>query len=106
MQQSAPLSTRDHTFTWLANTSRRGVSGWMFLLVPAHPGRLRQWAVKRSCECVCVCALYAVPTGDIDLITHQPTGDIQVTGDIPSWPKLEFKFFLEQLTIWYSSVFS
>ena len=29
----------------------------MFLLVPAHPGRPRQRAVKRSCVClrVCVC---------------------------------------------------
>ena len=25
--------------------SRRGVSGWMFLLVPAHPGRPRQRVV-------------------------------------------------------------
>ena len=33
--------------------SRRGVSGWMFLLVPAHPGRPGQRAVKRSCVCVC-----------------------------------------------------
>ena len=32
--------------------SRRGVSGWMFLLVPAHPGRPGQRAVKRSCVCV------------------------------------------------------
>ena len=29
--------------------SRRGVSGWMFLLVPAHPGSRGQRAVKRSC---------------------------------------------------------
>ena len=35
--------------------SRRGVSGWMFLLVPAHPGRPGQRAVKRLCVCVCVC---------------------------------------------------
>ena len=32
--------------------SRRGVSGWMFLLVPAHPGSPGQRAVKRSCVCV------------------------------------------------------
>ena len=36
--------------------SMRGVSGWMFLLVPAHLGRPGQRAVKRSC--VCVCALH------------------------------------------------
>ena len=29
--------------------SRRGVSGWMFLLVPAHPGSPGQRAVKQSC---------------------------------------------------------
>ena len=34
--------------------SRRGVSGWMFLLVPAHLGSPRQRAVKRLCVCVCV----------------------------------------------------
>ena len=32
--------------------SRMGVSGWMFLLVPAYPGRPVQRAVKRSCVCV------------------------------------------------------
>ena len=31
--------------------SKRGMSGWMFLLVPAHPGSLRQMAIKRSCVC-------------------------------------------------------
>jgi len=30
------------------------VSGWMFLLVPAHPGSPGQRAVKRSCVCVCL----------------------------------------------------
>ena len=40
---------------WLM--SRRGVSGWMFLLVPAHSGRPGQRAVKRLCVCVCVCRL-------------------------------------------------
>ena len=30
------------------------MSGWMFLLVPAHPGRPGQRAVKRSCVSVCV----------------------------------------------------
>ena len=35
--------------------SRRGVSGWMLLLVPAHPGNPGQRAVKWSCVCVCVC---------------------------------------------------
>ena len=34
--------------------SRRSVSGWMFLLVPAHPGRPVQRAVKWLCVCVCV----------------------------------------------------
>ena len=33
----------------------RGVSGWMFLLVPAHPGTAGQRAVKRSrARVVCV----------------------------------------------------
>ena len=36
--------------------SRRGVSGWMFLLVPVHTSRPRQRAIKWSC--VCVCAFY------------------------------------------------
>ena len=39
----------------------RGVSGWMFLLVPAHPGRPGQRAIKRSCVCtVCVWLEYVV----------------------------------------------
>ena len=31
--------------------SSRGVSGWMFLLVPAHPGRFEQRAIKRLFVC-------------------------------------------------------
>jgi len=31
---------------------RMGVSGWMFLLVPAYPGSPRQRAIKRLCVCV------------------------------------------------------
>ena len=31
---------------------RMGVSGWMFLLVPAYPGSPRQKAVKRLCVSV------------------------------------------------------
>jgi len=31
-----------------------GVSGWMFLLVPAYPGSPGQKAVKRLCVCVCL----------------------------------------------------
>ena len=31
---------------------RMGVSGWMFLLIPAFPGSPRQKAVKRLCVCV------------------------------------------------------
>ena len=30
-------------------------SGWMFLLVPAHPGSPRQRAIKWLCVRVCVC---------------------------------------------------
>jgi len=30
---------------------RMGVSGWMFLLVPAYPGSPGQKAVKRLCVC-------------------------------------------------------
>ena len=32
--------------------SRKGVSGWMFLLVPAHQGRPGQRAVELLCVCV------------------------------------------------------
>ena len=32
---------------------RMGVSGWMFLLVPAYPGSPGQKAVKRLCVCMC-----------------------------------------------------
>ena len=31
-----------------------GVSGWMFLHVPAYPGSPGQKAVKRLCVCVCL----------------------------------------------------
>ena len=31
-----------------------GVSGWMFLLVPAYPGSPRQKAVKRLYVCMCI----------------------------------------------------
>ena len=34
---------------------RMGVSGWMFLLVPACPGSPGPTAVKWLCMCVCVC---------------------------------------------------
>ena len=34
--------------------SRSGVHGWMFLLVPAHPGRSGQRALKWLCVFVCV----------------------------------------------------
>ena len=39
---------------------RTGVSGWMFLLVPAYPGCPGQKAVKWLCVCVslCVCILH------------------------------------------------
>ena len=36
---------------------RMGVSGWMFLLVPAYPGSPGQKAVKRLCVCVCLILL-------------------------------------------------
>ena len=34
---------------------RMGVSGWVFLLVPAYPGCPGPKAVKQLCVCVCVC---------------------------------------------------
>ena len=34
-------------------TIRMGVSGWMFFLVPTHPGSPGQSTVKRLCVCVC-----------------------------------------------------
>jgi len=37
---------------------RMGVSGWMFLLVPAHLGSPGQRAVKQLCVCVCVTSLH------------------------------------------------
>ena len=37
--------------------SMRGVSGWMFLLVPAHPGRPGHRAIKRLCGCVLLVGL-------------------------------------------------
>ena len=33
---------------------------WMNVLVPAHPGRPGQRAVKRLCVCVCVCVCLIV----------------------------------------------
>ena len=33
---------------------RMGVSGWVFLLVPAYPGCPRPKAIKRLCVCVVV----------------------------------------------------
>jgi len=34
--------------------TRMGVSGWVFLLVPAYPGSPGSKAIKRLCVCVCV----------------------------------------------------
>ena len=48
--------------------SRRGVSGWMFLLVPAHSGRRGQRAVKRSCVCVCVLKICLITVDYIALV--------------------------------------
>jgi len=45
------------------------VSGWMFLLVPAHPGSPGQRAVKRSCVCVCVLYLLKITDDCIALNT-------------------------------------
>jgi len=39
---------------------RMGVTGWMFLLVPAYPGSPGQKAVKRLCVCVSVCVSVCV----------------------------------------------
>ena len=41
-----------------------GVSGWMFILVPAYPGSPGQKAVKRLCVCV------YVPFNDISCPNH------------------------------------
>jgi len=46
----------DHN-RWRKQMTTTGVSGWMFLLVPAHTGCPEQnpESVKRLCVCVCVC---------------------------------------------------
>ena len=41
-------------------SSLASVKSRMFLLVPAHLGRLRQRAVKRLCVCMHVCANFIV----------------------------------------------
>ena len=58
-QHSAVLQHQGLIYCPLIYASRRGVSGWMFLLVPAHPGSPGQRAVKRSCVGVCMCVIYA-----------------------------------------------
>ena len=42
---------------------RTGVSGRVFLLVPAYPGCPGPKAVKRLCVCVCVCVVTRRVTG-------------------------------------------
>ena len=42
---------------------QRGVSGWMFLLVPAHPGSPGERAIKWSCVCVCFVAVFGQREG-------------------------------------------
>jgi len=53
---------------------RMGVSGWVFLLVPAYPGCPGPKAVKRLCVCVCVmyvmcvmCVMYCSRTGCVGM---------------------------------------
>ena len=44
---------------------RMGVSGWMFLLVPAYPGSPKQKAIKRLCVCVCGESMKDLLAGDV-----------------------------------------
>jgi len=58
---------------WLMTTM--SVSGWMFLLVPAHPGCPGQIPQSRKtvlCVCVCVCVVWRVHHSICDHYTGQP----------------------------------
>ena len=50
---------------------RMGVSGWVFLPVPAYPGCPGPKAVKWLCVCVCVCVWVCVcGSGQLSTCTH------------------------------------
>jgi len=46
--------------------TRMGVSGWVFLLVPAYLGSPGPTAVKRLCVCVCVCVCVLLFTSTVE----------------------------------------
>ena len=50
---------------------RMGVSGWVFLLVPAYPGSPGQRAIKRFCVFVCVCETVSKFIGLEISISHE-----------------------------------
>ena len=54
VQRDCQLSKDDTVVRGRWRKMMRCVSGLMFLLVLAHPGRPGQMAIKRSCVCVCV----------------------------------------------------
>ena len=53
---------------------RMGVSGWMFLLVPAYPGSPGQKAVKRLCVCIIIMDIY------ISSVQHPFSALMQLVG--------------------------
>ena len=59
--------------------SRRGVSRWMFLLVPAHPGRPGQRAVKRSCVFVCLYIILGSKGGRSVNLNHKQISGLSRT---------------------------
>jgi len=54
----------------------------MFLLVPAHPGRPGQRAVKRLCVCVCVCVCFFYL---IKISGHQGPGAVMEACKAVDW---------------------
>ena len=71
-----------------------GVSGWMFLLVPAYPGSPRQKAVKRLCVCVCV---WNLTSSQILAVAHQVSTNWTNFQKIPGENVLKFQYMCLQM---------
>ena len=87
---------------------RMGVSGWVFLLVPAYPGCPGPKAVKRLCVCVCVLffssAFTVLPSshGDwIDRLRLSPVGFWRGDGESVSVSQTERR--ISQSIYWIMS---